>query len=104
MGWRKGMIVAAPRPMRSVTPGQERQRDERLDERPVRALHAVGVEDQVVAHPDGVEAERSASWTPSIEQVLVGLLAEVGEEEPETRGHVVVFSLPVALGQRLGWA
>ena len=81
------MMVAAPRPMRLRRARQVRERDERLDERPVRAFHAVGMEHQVVAHPDGVEAQALGEADALDEQVLVGLLAEVREQQPETHRH-----------------
>ena len=83
MGWRKGMIVAVPKPMDSVAPARIRERDERLDERAVGALHAVRMEDQVVANPDGVEAETFREANAIDEQVLVGILAKVRDEQAE---------------------
>ena len=77
--------------------GQERERDERLEEGPVGAFHAVGVEDEVVAHPQRVEAQLLGKAGAFDEQVLVGVLAEVGQQQPEAR-HGVFPSLTAAPG------
>ena len=66
--------------------GEIRESYERLDEGAVRALHAVRVEDEVVAHPERIEAEALGQPRALHEQVLIRLQAEVGHEQAET-GH-----------------
>ena len=69
--------------------GEERERDERLDERAVRALHAVRVEDEVVADPERVEPMALGQARALDKQILIGLEAEVWDEQAEPR-HVSI--------------
>jgi hypothetical protein len=58
------------------------ERGEGVVERAVRLLHlAVRLEDQVVAHPHGVEPELLGALRTLEQLVAVGLLAEVGKQQ-----------------------
>jgi len=67
--------------------GEIGERGERLDEGSVRALHAMRVEHEVVAHPERVEAQPVGEPGALDEQVLVSLDAEMRDEQSETGGH-----------------
>src|SRR6059058_837445 len=58
--------------------GEVCERDERLDEGTVRALHPVRVEHEMVAHPQGIEPEALCQPRSVDEQVLIRLEAEMG--------------------------
>ncbi len=62
--------------------GDEGEGDHRVDVGAVLPLHAVGVEDDVVAHPDGIEAVPLGRLR-EVDQVFTGgVLAEVGQQQP----------------------
>ena len=82
IGWRYGISEPVPRISFSVTPADQRQRHHRVDVGPVLALHPVRVEDQVVAHPDRVEAVLLGGLGPADQLVARGLLAEVRQQQP----------------------
>ncbi len=63
-----------------------RQRDERLDEGAVRPLHAVRMEDEVVAHPQRIEAQTLGQPRALDEQILIRLEPEMRHEQAKT-GH-----------------
>ena len=65
---------------------QIREGDERLQERPIGALHPVRVEDEVVSNPQGIEAEALGESGSIDQEVLIGVLAEVRDEQAEA-GH-----------------
>ena len=83
-GWRNGISEPVPELDPLGHRADRGERGQRVVEGAVGLLHlAVRLEDQVVAHPDRVEAELLGPLGALEQLVPVGLLAEVGQQQSE---------------------